>query len=87
MLIKHNQDSEEQQLVKVKSDDYLLLFKQSGMPTQLPRTSPALSVWLNYLIQSTTEGTHYNFIHSSSAEMIWRTNCDGKASLRHLKAT
>lgn len=23
MLIKHNQDSEEQQLVKVKSDDYL----------------------------------------------------------------
>lgn len=56
------------------------------MPTQLPRTSPALALWLNYLIQSTTEDTHYNFIHSPSVEMIRRTNCDGKASPRHLKA-
>lgn len=86
MLIRHNQDSEIQQLVTVKCDDHLLLFKESAMPTQLPHTSPSLPVWFNYLIQSTVEDTHYNFIDSSFVEIIWRTNGDCKPSAGHLKA-
>lgn len=56
------------------------------MPTQLPQTSPSMSVWLNYLIQSATVDTHYNFIDASFLEIIWRTNGDYKPSSGHLKA-
>jgi len=86
MPIKHNQDSEIQQLVKVKCGDYLLVFRENAMPTQLPHSSSSVLVWLNYLIQSTTEDTHYNFIDSFSLEKIWRANADCKPSPGHLKA-
>lgn len=71
MLIKHNRDSENQQLVKVKCDDYLLLLKEGAMPIQLPHTSPSMPVWLSCIIQRTSEDTHYDIDSSFMENKQW----------------
>lgn len=72
MLIKQNQNTEFQQLVKVKCDDYLLPLKESTMPA--PTNVKSIPVWLSSLIQRTAEDTHHDFIDYNSVEIIWRTN-------------
>lgn len=79
MLIKHNQNSEFQQLVKVKCGDYLLPLKDTTMPG--PTNVKSMPVWLSCLIQRTAEDTHHDFIDYTSLEIIWTTN------LVHLEAT